>query len=279
MAATGTAVARRSAGPARSLGLGVLFLDALRSEWTKLRSLRSTYWTLLVAVAATIGISAAICAAHVSQDGRLGPGERAGLDPAFLSISGVFLAQLAVGVLGVLVISSEHTTGMIRTTITAFPQRRMLLWAKAGVFSAVTLVVGLVSTFVGFFVGQAILSGQSMQTSLGHPGVLRVVVGGALYLLVVGLLGLGLGAVFRRTAGAIAVLFGLLLVLPALASALPSPWNQDVMEYLPNSAGSALLHTAHQAGSLGPWVGFAVFCGYAAAALVGGTWLIHRRDV
>ena len=188
-----------------------LLRAAVRSEWTKLRTVRSTIWSLLVTVAIVVGLGALFCAARVSRWDRLDLGERRLFDPAGFSLNGIFLAQLAIGVLGVLVMSSEYATGQIRATLGAIPQRGLVLTAKALVFGVVTLVVGLVACLGAFGIGQAIFTAKHAGVSLGDPGVTRAVVGGALYLAAVGLLGLGLAAVLRRTAGAIATLVGLLL--------------------------------------------------------------------
>lgn len=259
-------------------GTGRQLRDVVVSEWLKIRSVRSTFVTLVVAVVTIVGVSAAICAAYVNRYNSLSPVDLVTFDPAFLSVSGVFLAQLSVGVLGVLTMSSEHATGMIRTSLAAVPQRLRLLGAKALVFVSVSLLVGLLGSFAAFFVGQSILSGRSLETSIGRPGVLRVVVGAALYLAVLGLMALGLGTMIRRTAGAIAAFFGLLLVLPLVVSALPSPWSTDIGRYLPGSAGAALLRTVPTDTLLAPWAGFGLLCAYAAASLVVGAVLLVRRD-
>ena len=255
-----------------------LLPDLLRSEWTKLRSVPSTSWTLLVAAVATIGLGALFCVIYVSRYGKPSPFHRVTFDPTSYSLSGIMLAQLAVAVLGVLVISSEYSTGMIRTTLTAVPQRRTLFAAKALVFTATILVIGIASCFGAFFLGQAVLSGHHLETTIGSPGVLRAVVGAGLYLGVLGLLSLGLGALLRSTAGAIAAVVGLVLVLPGLAAALPPSWANAIDKYLPSNAGQAIFHVHTQAHMLSPWAGFAVFCAYAAAALVGAGYLLHRRD-
>ena len=255
-----------------------LLPDLLRSEWTKLRSVPSTAWTLLVTVVATVGLGALFCAIYVSRHGKSGAFHRIDFTPTSASLSGIALAQLAVAVLGVLVISSEYSTGMIRVTLASVPQRRTLFAARALVLSATLLVVGIVSSFVAFFLGQAILSGGHLQTTIGAPGVLRAVVGAGLYLTVVGLLALGLGTLLRSTAGAIAAVVGLLLVLPGLVRALPSDWANAIDKYLPGEAGQAIFNVHTQAHMLSPWAGFAVFCAYAAAALLGAGYLLHRRD-
>jgi ABC-type transport system involved in multi-copper enzyme maturation permease subunit len=256
-----------------------VFRAALRSEWSKLRTVRSTMWSLLVTVAIIVGLGALFCAARVSRWDHLDPGELRNFDPAGFSLNGIFLAQLAIGVLGVLVMSSEYATGQIRATLGAIPQRRLVLAAKALVFGLVTLVVGMVACLTSFGIGQAIFKAKHAGVSLGDPGVTRAVVGGALYLAAIGLLGLGLAAILRRTAGAIATLVGLLLILPILANFLPSPWNDDISKYLPGEAGGAIFHVVQRSStSLSPWAGFAVLCAYVAAALLVGTVLLDRRD-
>lgn len=258
--------------------VGETTLGVVISEWTKFRSVRSSLWTLLATIALTVGIGAAITAVFAGSDGGLSPGDRATLDPTSISLRGIMLAQLAIGVLGVLVVSSEYSTGMIRTTFTAAPQRLLVLAAKAGVFAVMALIAGLVSSFAAFFVGQSILSIHSLETSITAPHVLRAVIGGGLYLAVIGLMGLGLAGILRSTAGAIATLVGLVLVLPALVLVLPQGARQAISPYLPSNAGQALWAVHSQPHTLAPWTGFAVFCGYAAAALVVAGILMVERD-
>jgi ABC-2 type transport system permease protein len=255
-----------------------LLLDVLRSEWTKLRSVRSTYWTLLAAAAVTIGLGAILSVFYLNNYTTMSPADRAAFDPTSYALSGLFLAQLAIGVLGALVITGEYGTGMIHTTFAAVPQRRLVLGAKALVFAAVTLVTGVVSCLVGFFLSQAILSTHHLQTPIGAPGVLRAVIGGGLYLAVLGLLAFGMGAIIRHTAGAISAVFGLILVVPTIALFLPSSWSNEISPYLPSNAGRAIFSVGHQAHSLAPWTGLAVFSAYAAAALLVAGFLLTRRD-
>ena len=260
------------------------FANVVRSEFTKLRSVRSTYWTLFAAVVLTIGLG--VVGAFIVP-GHLQGHERFTFNATRLSLSGVNLAQIAVGVLGVLVITSEYGTGMIRATLSAVPQRRLVLAAKSVVFAATALAVGLVASFAAYFVTQAILAGQHpagfagrpLQSSLADPGVLRAVAGAGLYLAVLGLLGLGLGAIIRASAGAISALFGLLFVLPIFsAAALPQSWQDTVNPYLPFSAGRDIFTVHTDPGGLGPWTGFGVFCVYAAVALGIACVVISRRD-
>jgi ABC-2 type transport system permease protein len=255
-----------------------LLLDVLRSEWTKLRSVRSTYWTLLAAAAVTIGLGAILSVFYINNYTTMSAADRAGFEPTSYALSGLFLAQLAIGVLGALVITGEYGTGMTRTTFAAVPQRRLVLGAKALVFTAVTLVTGVVSCLAGFFLSQAILSTHHLQTTIGAPGVLRAVVGGGLYLAVLGLLAFGIGAIVRHTAGAISAIFGLILVVPTIALFLPSSWSNQISPYLPSNAGRAVFSVGHQAHALAPWTGLAVFCAYAAAALLVAGFLLTRRD-
>lgn len=276
------------AGPATSaevttraragLGLG----PVLRSEWTKFRSVRSTFWTLAATVVVVVGISVAAGFGFLAHFHHLGPQRRArelvGFDPTSLSLSGIFLAQLTVGVLGVLVISSEYGTGMIRATFAAVPRWGLVLTAKAVVFALAALVVGLASSFIAFFVGQTILAGDALQASIGQPGVLRAVVGGGLYLTVLGLLAVGLGAIIRSTAGGIAALVGLVIVVPGVAHALPQSWQHALDKSLPSETGQTIMNVASQAHYLGPWVGFGVFCAWAAAMLAAAVVLTARWD-
>ncbi len=255
-----------------------LAVDAVRSEWTKLRSVRSTYWTLLATGGIMVGLSALLCAAYVSRYDRLGPVERATFKPIGFSLNGIFLAQLAIGVLGVLVMTSEFGTGMIRATFTAMPQRRLVLAAKAVVFAAAAAVVGIGSSFAAFFAGQAVLSGKGVGVSITAPGALRSVIGAGLYLTVLGLLAIGLGAIIRRTAGSIATVFGIVFVLPILVAQLPSSWSEPISKYLPSSAGLAIIGGTRGATTLAPWAGFGLFCVYGAIALVLGGVALTRRD-
>lgn len=249
-----------------------------RAEWTKMRSVRSTMWTLAVAVGLTIGFGILVAVSQVNSWDTLTPAQRLRFDPTSFSLSGLFLAQMAVGVLGVLMITSEYATGQIRATVGATPRRLTVLAAKAITFTVVVLVVGLVASFSAFGSGQAIFAGTHIGSSLRDPGVLRAVIGAALYLAAVGALGLGLGTILRRTAGAIAALVGLLLVLPIVTNFLPMSWNEHVTRFLPAQAGTAVFRVVPDATSLSPWTGFAMLLGYAVLALVVGGLLLTQRD-
>jgi len=272
---TATTIARGAAGQPRITQAGVI-----RSEWIKLRSLRSTWYSLLAAVVIVVGLGTLFSGlhAHRVEQGN-GPGARIGLDATQVSLRGVFLAQLAIGVLGVLVITGEYSTGMIRSSLAAVPHRQPVLVAKALVFGVVVFVVSLASTFTGFLLGQQAQASTHAQASLSTPGAARAIVGGAIYLTLIGLLAVGLGFLIRNTAGAIATLFGIVLVAPLLASALPTPYSTDVSKYLPLNAGSQILVTMNfDPTQLTPWVGIGVTALYAAVALIAGAVMLKRRD-
>lgn len=250
----------------------------IKSEFTKLRSLRSTYWTLACAVIAVVGLGALFCALYVGHYAHVRPSEKAKFDPVTFSLGGLFLAQLAVGVLGVITMTNEYSSGMIKATFAAVPQRLHVLAAKAITFTVVTVVVCVIACFVAFFIGQAILSSKHLQTTIGGHDALRAVIGGGLYLGAVGLLGLALGALIRHTAGSIAILVALLLILPGLFLALPQSWQNAASKFLPSNAGTQIYQIKYQAHMLSPWAGFGVFCGYVAIALVAAAVLLVRRD-
>lgn len=277
-----TATTIRSPGealpPPSVPGSGRVFRAVVRAEWTKMRSVRSTMWTLLVTVGLAIGFGALVGVTQVNSWDTLDPAERLRFDPTSFSLSGLFLAQVAVGVLGVLVITSEYATGQIRATLGATPQRRTVLAAKATTFMTIVTAVGLAASFSAFGIGQAIFSAKGIGVSLGNPEVLRAVIGGGLYLAAVGILGLGLGTIIRRSAGAVAALVGLLLVVPLVASFLPAAWNESVARYFPAQAGMAVFSVVRDPSTLPPWAGLLVLVAYAALTLVIGGLLLARRD-
>jgi ABC-type transport system involved in multi-copper enzyme maturation permease subunit len=205
--------------------------------------------------------------------------DRADFQPLDLNLVGVQLAQLAIGVLGVLVITAEYSTGMIRASMSAVPKRLPVLWGKAVVYGVTTLVLMVPAALIAFIIGQAILSGGHLpHLGLGDPGVARAVIGAGLYLTVVGLFGLGIGAIVRNTAGGIAAFAAIMFVLPPLMNVLPSSWNNAASPYLPLAAGQSLMAISGT-DHLSPWSGFGLFVGYAAAALVIAAVLLRRRDV
>jgi ABC-2 type transport system permease protein len=249
------------------------------SEWTKLHSLRSTRWSLLVAVVLTIGLPALFAAITSSHWGGMSPHERADRHPLDVALAGVNLSQLAVAVLGVLVITGEYSTGMIRASFTAVPKRLPVLWAKLGVFAVVTFVLMLPSVLIAFFASQAILGRHHiLQISFSHGGVARAVVGGAVYLVLIGIFALAIGAMLRNTAGAIAAFAAIFFVIPPLLNILPTSWNNAISPWLPDAAGRSIFSLTHGAHSLAPGPGLALFCGYTAAAIAVAAVLLVRRD-
>lgn len=259
---------------ATTIGFG----NVLRSEWTKLRSVRSTYWTTLMALLTTVALGAIICFRWTQLTRNATSAKPADFDATMTSLNGIYLAQIAIGALGVLVISSEYGTGMIRATFAAVPQRRAVLAAKGLVLGGATLALGEVLSFASFGIGQAILADVHRGASLRDPGVLRAVAGGGLYLALVALLGFGLGAVIRHTAGALSAFFGLLFGGSVIVALLPTSWSNDLMPYMPANAGSQIFTIVRTHGALSPWAGLGVFGLYALVAIVAGFALAQRRD-
>ena len=267
---------RADLGPGRVTQFGVI-----HSEWIKLRSLRSTWYSLLAAALMVDGLGTLFSWVHANHmENANGPGAKfTGFDATQVSLRGVFLAQLAIGVLGVLVITGEYSTGMIRSSIASVPHRNPVLIAKALVFSVVVFVVSLVATLVGFLLGQQAQTSTHAQATLSTPGAERAILGAAVYLTLIGLLAVGLGFLIRNTAGAIATLFGVVLVAPILAQALPDPYSTDISKYLPLNAGAQVITTTNpDPNLLGPWAGIGVTALYAAVALIAGAMMLKRHD-
>jgi ABC-2 type transport system permease protein len=254
------------------------FADVLRSEWTKLRSVRSTFWALTVTVVLGIALGAVISAATAHGYPRFSVSEKQSWDPTGISQSGMVIAQLAIAVLGVLCISSEYSSGMIRTSLIAVPKRGRVLAAKALVFAVVTFVVGEITCFAAFFVGQALISGHAPHAALGDPGVARAVAGGGLYLAALAVFSVAAGALLRHAAAAIACMIAVLLVLPLIAQALPDSWRNPVTEFWPTQAGSQITSVYHSAHTLQPWPGFGVMCLFVAIVYAIAWTLLDRRD-
>ncbi len=254
------------------------FGDVLRSEWTKLRSVRSTFWALTVTVVVGIGLGAVISAATAYSYAKLSVSGKLSWDPAEVSLDGVAIASLAIAVLGVLCISSEYSSGMIRTSLIAVPKRGRVLAAKSLVFAVVTFVVGEVTSFTAFFVGQALIAGHAPHAALGDPGVARAVAGAGLYLTALAVLGVAVGTLLRHPAAAIAAMVAVLFVLPGIAQALPGSWRNPVTEFWPTQAGSQLTSVHPAAHSLQPWPGFGVMCLFVAIVYAIAWTLLDRRD-
>jgi len=254
-------------------------LRVILSEWTKLHSLRSTRWSLFAAVILTIGLPAIFAAVTSSHWGSMAPHERANRHPLDIALAGVNLSQLAIGVLGVLVITGEYATGMIRASFTAVPKRLPVLWAKIVVFAVVSFVLMLPSVLIAFWASQAILSKHDiLQTSLSAPGVTRAVIGGAVYLMLFGVFCMALGAIVRNTAGAIATFVAVFFVIPPLLNVFPTSWQNAINPWIPNSAGRSIFQLTHGTHSLSPAGGLAVFLGYIAFTVAVAAVLLVRRD-
>jgi ABC-type transport system involved in multi-copper enzyme maturation permease subunit len=260
-------------------------VSMLRAEWIKLRTARSTVWIVFAIVALTVGLSAFVCSALDTQGGSPAtPGDE---DVVLNSLSGVVLGQVAAVALGVLAITSEYTTGLIRTTFTVFPHRRALLAVKAALVAGCGLVVGLAGAVGGFVVGQPILHGNGFVYANGYPPVsltdphaLRAVVGSALYLGLITLLGFGVGTLLRQTAAAMTVVLGLLFVPFMVALSMPDSVREPLQRAAPMTAGLAIQRTVLRADSvpIGQWAGLGVLALWATVALLAALWVIGRRD-
>jgi ABC-2 type transport system permease protein len=269
-----TATLTRSATRA---GPGYGFRSATRMEWLKLRSVRSTGWVLLVFAAGMIGL-AILVMIHQHWATMSAP-DRASFDPTELSFAGLSIGQLALGVLGALVITTEFSSGMIRATLAAVPRRPLLLAAKAAVLGAVTLVVGEIFAFAAFAAGELVLKSPAPHATLGQPGVLRAVLMAGAYPALIALIALGLGAVIRHTAGAISAVVGILFVLPLILLPLGESVQNSVGQFMPMLiAENSLTAVKAQSHTLSPGIGFGVLCLYAVVALAAGTWALVRRD-
>jgi ABC-2 type transport system permease protein len=251
----------------------------LHSEWTKFRSLRSTVWTLLVAAVLMIGIGALFSAVAANQFHTFSASNRAKFDPISTSLNGITFAQLAIGVLGVLMMTGEYSTGMIRASLTVVPRRLPVLWGKLLVFAGMVLGVSLVTSFVAFFLGQSLLDSHDLGVSISSPGALRSVIGAALYLTLAGLIGMAIGSLLRNTAAGISTFVGAFFVVPPLAQLLPSSISNHLTQYFPSNAGAAMYGRTHGVSNvLSPWTGFAVLCAYAVVLIAAAAWRLRRAD-
>jgi ABC-2 type transport system permease protein len=255
-------------------GLG----HVIRSEWTKLMSLRSTWWTLITLVVVTIGTSTLFAWGASTHLSDMSPADRASLDVTSNAMAGLAFGQLAIAVLGVLLISSEYSTGGIRATLTAVPNRMRVLAAKGIVFAAVATVVGMITAFGAYFASMPFWTAHHLETHLSDPHVLRAVLGGGLYVLASGMFGVALGAVIRHTAGAITAVVGLLFVAPPLTQLLPGDWGHWVRIHFTSNAGQQITSVLPSDSQLTPWVGYLTLTVWWIVPLIVGAWLIKRRD-
>jgi ABC-type transport system involved in multi-copper enzyme maturation permease subunit len=278
-----TAVAPPAAPtPAVDAARRVGFSHLLMSEWTKIRSVRSTVWTLIIFAVVSLGLTGLITWLTIRALNNGRAGERASgiaTDPVnFILGTGLGLGQLAICVLGVLVITSEYSSGTIRASLMATPRRYPVLIAKGLVFSVLVFVIGEAVAFGSFFIGAAIVHSH-FPVSLSQPNVTRAVVGSGLYLTVLGLFALAIGSLIRHTAGAVTTVIGLVLVIFNLTGLLPDSWGAHIHAYMPTVAGLLVTQDKEQAGQLlSAWQGFGVFCAWTALLLIIGGYLLQRRD-
>jgi ABC-2 type transport system permease protein len=281
MAAVTTGGARRSVLPVPGRRAGLT--GAIRSEFTKIRSVRSTYAALGAMLLASIIWSVVFSSGTAAHWSHMSAPARAGTDLTQNSVLGLaLLGQLAIVVLGALTITSEYSTGMVRTSLTVLPRRGVVYGGKALVLGAVALAATFPTSFLCFFIGQQLLASTHAGATLSQPGVLRAVSGAALLVTLSGLFALGLGALLRNTAGTIAAAYGLLFLIPELARALPTPWFNDALRWLPGGYLVNQITYTDPQGSMPhmffPWGELAVFAGYTAALLVAGVVTLRRRD-
>lgn len=259
-------------------GFGLSFAGLLRSEWIKLRTVRSTIWSYATVIVISVGMAALMAASYGGGGGPVPADAQVSLVSQAATF-GVFFGQLVVAVLGVLAISGEYTTGMIRSSVTAAPRRLPMLAAKAVVLFLCTFVVGLVSTVGSYLVASPILAGTGVTAGITDPDLFLPLIGGALYLALVSIFALGVGAILRSSAGGIAAALGILLLLPIAMLMIPAEWATDSMPYLISNAGLGIFGL----NAFGPplaelWQNVLVVLGWVAVSLAGAAVLLRRRD-
>ena len=264
-----------------SVGAGkVTFREALDSEWAKIRTVRSTYWTLFAVVIVSIGVSVALAAAYIASWNSLSQETRSTIDVSYTLI-GVNFGVLIIGVLGVMVISTEYSTGMIRTSLTALPRRGLMLGAKVSVLAVLSVVIGELVSFVSYFATEPFYASKNVHISLSDGHSLRAVLLAGVYLALVALVGFAFGALLRHTAGAISTTLGVMFVLPIITGFLPGRWGKDVNKVMPSQAGAAMMATptSNDKGDLlSPLSGFLVLGATVAVLCVLALALFKKRD-
>lgn len=254
-------------------------MNALRAEWIKMRSVRSTWYTLACLFVVGLGITTLSANGSRTAWDAATEAERQGWDPTARTLMTYIVAQLIVGVLGILVVTSEFATGLMATTLTATPRRLRVLAAKVALAAAVAAITGLALMVAAFLIGQPLMARQGLASAgLGDPGVLSAVVAGGIYLTAIALLAVGLGAIMRATAGALATLVGIVFLVPAVAGLLPS-WLRGVLDFWPTLGGAAALGTVPDADFPHPWLNLAGMCAAVAAVLAVAFIVFRRRDV
>jgi hypothetical protein len=263
--------------PSYALAQRVTQRRVIRAEFTKLRSLPSAGWSLLISLVVITGFGVLYSSLRAARPPH-GRAALASFDPTSVSLAGVEIAMLVTGVLGVLFITGEYATGQVRSTFTAVPRRLPVLWAKGVVLALATFAACALAALTAFAIGQGVLSPHHLGASLGDPGAVRAVLGSALFLAAAALLGLGLGTLLRSTAGATGALFGALFALQVIAGLLPGTWSDQVSKYLPGPAGLDITTTTPDPASLGPWAGLGLFCLYTAVVLGFASWRLRRQE-
>ncbi|MFJ5531187.1 ABC transporter permease subunit [Streptomyces sp. NPDC093261] len=251
--------------------------QVLRSEWTKIRSVASTVWTLSLALVVTVVLGMLISALTRSEYDRTLPADRLSFDPTYVSFAGMSLGQLAMIAFGVLVVSNEYSTGMIRTSLAAVPRRGTFLFGKVAVAAALALVVGMATSFAAFLLGQAVLG--PYRASLGEPGVLRAVFGGGLYMTLIAMFSMGVAAMLRSPMLSLGILMPFFFLISTVLGSVSA--TKKIGRFLPDQAGSRILQVVPSLGDdtpYGPWGGLGIMVLWVAAALAGGCVLLRRRD-
>jgi ABC-type transport system involved in multi-copper enzyme maturation permease subunit len=251
----------------------------LQSEWTKIRTVSSTRWTLISALAVTVAMGAALCALMNATFDDLPDAERLTFDPTLISFSGMVLGQLAMVVFGVLVVGTEYSSGMIRTSLAAVPQRGTFIFSKIAVAGLLALVVGMATSFFTFFLGQALLGEH--RTSIGEENVLRAVFGGGIYMGLMAIFSMGVATMLRSSMLSLGILMPFFFLVSQILSAVPGA--KDVARYFPDQAGAKIMQVVPNAmnsgdSPYGPWGGLGIMLLWVAAALLGGFLVLRKRD-
>lgn len=251
--------------------------QVVRSEWTKIRSVASTVWTLSLAVIVTIALGVLISLLSKHEFDSMGRADRLSFDPTFISFAGMSLGQLAMIVFGVLVVSNEYSTGMIRTSLAAVPQRGTFLFSKITVATALAFVVGLATSFVAFFLGQAMLGEH--RAEIGDPGVLRAVFGGGLYMTLIAMFSMGVAAMLRGPMLSLGILMPFFFLISNILGNVDA--TRKIGRYLPDQAGSRIMQVVTPVDDdtpYGPWGGLGIMALWVIAALTGGWLVLRKRD-
>ncbi|MCL6738581.1 ABC transporter permease [Streptomyces neyagawaensis] len=251
--------------------------QVVRSEWTKIRSVASTVWTLSLAVVVTVALGILISLLSRHEFDNLSRTERLSFDPTFVSFAGMSLGQLAMIVFGVLVVSNEYSTGMIRTSLAAVPQRGTFLFSKLAVATALAFGVGLATSFVTFFLGQAMLGEH--RAAIGDPGVLRAVIGGGLYMTLIAVFSMGIAAILRGPLLSLGILMPFFFLISNILGNVGA--TEKVGRYLPDQAGSSIMRVVTPVDDdtpYGPWGGLGIMALWVLAALLGGFLSLKKRD-